>query len=298
MGISRSIFGQAQPSETTIMRIQTTQPGRYKWRLVVSLSIIVGLLLFTIPSHAAVDWDEGFEYANNDAMDAVWSSSCPGNGVILFPSTDRAHTGSKSLKEIFRGHQAIAGQSATPGYQSCYKDRNLSAPTTGTLYSRFWFYLQSDFQLDATVTKMTLHPAYASDSYTSMWWAMLWGSPTLSVGVQKSNGNTENIYGGNIPHDQWVCIETRLTYATPGVSNGVVQAWINGTQVINSSTVQMDQAGQQSVFRAVRLYTQDGMGTIYYDDYAVSRDTRIGCNGSPTPSDTTPPATPSGFTAR
>ena len=40
------------------------------------------------------------------------------------------------------------------------------------------------------------------------------------------------------------------------------------------------------------------MGIIYYDDYAVSRDARIGCNGSPALSDTTPPATPSGFTAR
>lgn len=297
MGMSRSMFGQAQPSETTIMRIQTTQSNRNKWPLIASLSITVGLLLFTIPSHAAVDWDEGFEYANNDTMDAVWSSSCPGNGGILFPSTDRAHTGSKSLKEIFRGHQAIGGQSATPGYQSCYKDRNLSAPTTNTLYSRFWIYMDN-FTVDATTTKLTLQPAYASDSYTSMWWGMMWGQPQFDVSVQKSTGDTEVLYGGFIPQNQWVCLETRITYATPGQSNGIVQNWINGALGVNRSDVRMDQAGQQSVFRAVRLYTQDGMGTIYYDDYAVSRDARIGCNGSPTPSDTTPPATPSGFTAR
>ncbi len=292
MGISKSTSGQVQPSETILMRIQTRQLHRNTWPLIASLSIAVRLLLFGIPSHAAVDWDEGFEYATNDAMDAVWSSSCPGNGVILFPSTDRAHTGSKSLKEIFRGHQAIGGQSATPGYQSCYKDRNLSAPTTTTLYSRFWIYMDN-FTVDATTTKLTLQPAYASDSYTSMWWGMMWGQPQFDVSVQKSTGDTEVLYGGFIPQNQWVCLET-----TPGQNNGIVQNWINGALGVNRSDVRMDQAGQQSVFRAVRLYTQDGMGTIYYDDYAVSRDARIGCNGSPTPSDTTPPATPSGFTAR
>lgn len=259
------------------------------------IRLLLCLLLLPSLAHATVDWDEGFEYATNAAMDLVWGSSCPGNDVILFPSTERAHSGAKSLKEIFRGHQGI-----TPGYQSCWKDRNLNAPTTSTLYSRFWFYLPSSFVLDATVTKMTLHPAYAGDSYTSMWWTMLWGNPQLEVGVQKSwsppslGDQTENIYGGTIPRDQWVCIETRLTYATPGQQNGIVQAWIDGVQNINRSNVWMDQTGQQSVFRAVRLYVQDGVGNIYYDDYAVSRDARIGCGSTPPPpTDTTSPSAPS-----
>lgn len=273
------------------MRIQTTQSNRNKWPLIASLSITVGLLLFAIPSHATIDWDEGFEYASNAAMDAVWSSSCPGNDVILFPSSDRAHTGSKSAKHVFRGHQGI-----TSGYQSCYKDRNLSTSST-TLYSRFWIYMDN-FTVDETSTKITLHPSYAGDAYTSMWWVMMFGSPNFTVAVQRSDGSVDNIYGPQIPQNQWVCLETRLTYATPGISNGVVQAWMNGTLVTNRSDVRMDQAGQQSIFRSVRMYTQDGVGTIYLDDYAVSRDTRIGCGGSVPPSDTTPPATPSGFTAR
>lgn len=303
MGISRSTYKQAQTGETTTMRIQTTQPSRNKWPLIASLSMTVGLLLFTMPSHAAVDWDEGFEYATNDAMDQVWSSSCPGNGSILFPSTDRAHTGSKSLKEIFRGHQAIGGQAATPGYQSCFKDRNLLAPTTSTLYSRFWIYLDN-FTVDATVTKLTLHPMYASDAYTTVWWDMMWGSAGFNAVLQRTypdpltNDPTQIHYGAGIPQNQWVCMETQITYATPGQRNGVIRNWINGVQGVNITNALMDQVGQQSAMRGVRLYVQDGMGTIYYDDYAVSRDARIGCNGSPTPSDTIPPATPSGFTAR
>ena len=279
------------------MNIRPTRSGETKWRSACLLIATVGFSFFSIPSYAAVDWDEGFEYASNAAMDTVWSTSCPGNDVIIRPTTTRPRTGSKSLELTFRGHQGI-----TPGYQSCFKDRTLNAPSTGTLYARFWIYMEN-FTVDATSTKITLHPAYAGDAYTSMWWVMMFGTPNFSVAVQRSYSppggeSGENIYGPLIPQNQWVCLETRITWATPGQSNGVIQSWINGVQGINRTNVWMDQTGQQSVFRAVRMYTQDGVGTIYYDDYAVSRDSRIGCNGSSTPSDTTPPATPSGFTAR
>lgn len=266
---------------------------------------ILFTLAMLLPSvaQAAVDWDESFEYATNAAMDAVWSSSCQGNDVIIRPTTTRPRTGSYSLELTFRGAQGV-----TPGFQSCYKDRNLSASTTGTLYSRFWVYIPSSFQvagsgtLGGSATKLTLHPSYAGDSYTSMWWGMPWGNANFDVSVQKTwappvlNDSTENIYGATIPRDQWVCLETQLSYATPGQQNGVVRNWINGVAGINRTNVWMDQTGQQSVFRAVRLYTQNGLGTMFYDDYAVSRDARIGCGSAP-PSDTTPPAQVTGLTA-
>ena len=75
MGASRSTDEQPQTGRTAIMRIQTTQSNRNKWPLIGSLSITVGLLLFAIPSHATVDWDEGFEYTTNAAMDS---------GVVYF----------------------------------------------------------------------------------------------------------------------------------------------------------------------------------------------------------------------
>lgn len=266
--------------------------------LLTSLVVILANAILPVVAHATIDWDEGFEYASNATMDTVWSSSCPGNDGIIRPTGTRPRTGSKSLELTFRGHQGI-----TPGYQSCYKDRLLAAPTTGTLYTRFWMYMDN-FTVDETTSKITLHPSYNGDAFTTMWWVMMFGSPNFSVSIQKNwtppgtSDSVENIYGPNIPQNQWVCLETRLTYATPGQQNGVVQAWINGTQVTNRTNVWMDRAGQQSVFRGVRTYTQDGVGTIFYDDYAVSRDARIGCGGTTTQTDTTPPATPSGFTAR
>lgn len=272
--------------------------------------LLVVLLLLLLPSlaHATVDWDEGFEYSGGSVQDmynsmtsANWGTSCGSNSVVIAPTTQALggsdapapHGGSKMLRETFRGHQGV-----TPGYQSCYIDRALTASTTGTLYSRFWIYIPSSFVLDSTVTKLTLHPAYAGDSYTSIWWDAMWGSPQVGANVQKVwappvlNDQTEILYGGFIPIGQWACLETRITYATPGQQNGVVQLWINGTQSINRSNVWMDQTGQQSVFRSIRLYTQDGLGNIYYDDYAVSRDARIGCSGVPPPPDTTAPTTP------
>lgn len=262
------------------------------------------VLLLPAVSQGAVDWDESFEYASNAAMDAVWETSCPGNADIIRPTTTRPRTGSYSLELTFRGVQGV-----TPGFQSCFKNRNLSAPTTGTLYSRFWMYIPSSFQVAGSATlagsgtKITLHPTYNYDAYTSMWWVMMWGGARLDVGVQKSwsppilNDSTETIYGPTIPRDRWVCLETQLTYATPGQQNGIVRNWVDGVAGTNRANVWMDQAGQQSVFRSVRLYTQNGLGTFFIDDYAVSRDARIGCSGAPPPSDTTAPAQVAGLTA-
>ena len=44
--------------------------------MVRALCVLLGLLLWTAPVQATVDWDEGFEYADDTAMFAVWGSSC------------------------------------------------------------------------------------------------------------------------------------------------------------------------------------------------------------------------------
>jgi len=258
------------------------------------------LLPLPISAHATVDWTEGFEYANQAALEAVWATSCPGNDDIISPSTNRAHSGSRSLKETFRGHQGI-----TPGYASCYIDRYLKG-SSDTLYTRYYMYMDN-FTVDETSTKVALQGEDCC--YPSFWWAMLFGNANLTVAVQgiiSDNGSidTQNVYGGAIPQNQWVCIETQLTMSAPGVDNGIVRAWINGTQVINKTNQRMrasslnQRNSPSAVFRFVRLYTQDGVGSIYYDDYAVSRDARIGCSGSAPTNDTTPPAPPSGLSVR
>lgn len=265
-----------------------------KRALIFSLVVTAILSLVPISSHATVDWNDGFEYANDTSLGAVWAHSCLGNPGV---STLRPFSGSKSLRLVFNG---VAG--VDPGAGGCFIDRYLPAKSD-TLYTRFYMYMEN-FTVNSTQTKVTFH---GQDSgYPSFWWSMSFGSTSLGVQVQGiilNNGvlSTENVIGGSIPQNQWVCIETRLTMSTPGVDNGIVQAWINGAQTINKTNQRMRSAtlNQQNTptagFQVVRLYVQHGRGVIYYDEYAVSRDARIGCSGSPAPaSDTTPPTPPTG----
>lgn len=252
--------------------------------------LVIGVALlcvfWTIPVHATVDWNEGFEYANDAAMHAVWSASqttCTYGGPT--PSSDRAFTGSKSAKLTFRG---VAG--SDPGAGGCFIDRNLSG-ISETLWTRFYIYMEN-FAVNNVQTKMTFQGQ--AGAYPSFWWSMNYGFPNIGIQVQGiilDNGtqSTENIFGGAIPQNQWACVELRLTMSTPGVDNGIVQAWVNGAQSINKTNQRMRPAiaypgvfaFPTAHFNFVRLYTQHGVGAIYYDDYAVSRDARIGCTGSP-----------------
>ena len=256
------------------------------------------LSLVPVSSHATVDWNEGFEYANDTSFGAVWSHSCLGNPGI---STLRPFSGSKSLRLVFNG---VAG--VDPGAGGCFVDRYLPA-RSDTLYTRFYMYMEN-FTVNQTQTKIT--NSGQEGLYPSFWWSMNFGSPNLGVNVQGiilDNGvqETVNLYGGGIPQNQWACIETRITMSAPGVDNGIVQAWINGAQTLNKTNQRMRAAtlnqhnSPTTQFQLVRLYTQSGRGVIYYDNYAVSRDARIGCSGSPPPtSDTTPPVPPVGVFVR
>ena len=276
------------------MKIHGSISARSKQILILSVVATAILSFFPISSHATVDWNDSFEYANDASLGAVWEASCLGNPGV---STDRAFSGSKSLKETFRGAAGV-----DPGAGGCFMDRYLPA-LSDTIYNRFYMYMQN-FTVNSTGTKITSQGP--NGLYPSFWWAMPFGNPTLAVGVQGiilNNGvqDTETVYGGSIPQNQWVCIEIRLTMSSPGVDNGIIQAWINGTQVMNKTTQRMRAAtlnqknSPTAKFQVVSLYTQHGVGTIYYDDYAVSRDARIGCSGSPPPaSDTTPPVPPVG----
>ena len=245
--------------------------------------LVIGTVLLCVfwvmPAHATIDWVDSFEYADDTAFGNVWSHSCLGNPGI---STLRPFRGSKSLRLVYRGAVGV-----DPGAGGCFVDRNLAAKSD-TLYTRFYIYMEN-FTVNPTQTKMTFQGQSAA--YPSFWWGMN-NSPVLNVGIQgiiKDNGVQDTIvrFGGTIPQNQWACVELRLTMSSPGVDNGIVQAWVNGTQTMNFSNVRMraatlnQQNSPTAQFQVVRLYTQHGWGVIYYDDYAVSRDARIGCTASP-----------------
>ena len=261
--------------------------------LILSLVATAVLSLLPISSHATVDWNEGFEYASDAALGAVWDTSCLGNPGV---STSRPRSGSKSLRLVYNGKVGV-----DPGAGGCFIDRYLPA-LSDTVYIRTYVFLEN-FTVDSVGTKMIF--VGQSGSYPNFWWEMYYGAPNFNMSITSLVPNSFNIGGGSIPQNQWVCLEGRITMNTPGAANGIIQSWVNGAQQINQTTaflrnaVLIQQNGPNSRLQLVRLYTQHGRGVIYYDDFAVSRDARIGCSGSPPPAgDTTPPVPPVGVFLR
>lgn len=262
---------------------------RFKLGVVLLCLLLCGI---AVPAHATVDWVEDFDVSDATFW-ARWSESCQSNPAL---STDRAHSGTKSLKLVFTGRVGI-----NPGAGGCYLDRNLNA-VSDTAYFRVWTY-QVNFQADSVGTKMFKFGQDAS--YPNFWWEMALSSEAMMMAVTTPDPPSFNIFASvTIPQNQWVCLEGRITMNTPGVADGIVQSWVNGVADLNRTNLLLRNAvltqknGPNSRIQFTQIYIQHGVGTLYYDDYAVSRDARIGCGGTLPVGDTTPPTAPSSLVAQ
>ena len=257
----------------------------------------VVLLCVSTTAHAAVDWDESWEYANNQAwIDSPWKNfACTATSMagIAEISSDRAFSGTKSMKMTYIGH--------TPP-TTCWMDRFFTAKTE-VLYTRIYMFLDN-FVGDPTSTKIWSHSDV--NSYPAWWWRIFGNNNGHAVSIEGTNlGTGSNITSGTIPSGQWVCVETEVRMNTPGVADGIIRSWVNGTLRINRTDLLMRFAtnvlvngaanfnGPTSGMSYTRMYRQWGTGVVYYDRFAVSRDARIGCLGGQT--DTTAPARPANF---
>ena len=107
----------------------------------------------------------------------------------------------------------------------------------------------------------------------------------------------------------WDQIEFEWKLNTPGQSNGLMRLWINGVlraeqlnkAYIGPTPTSKGKAGLVNpstyLIRSAQIYIQSGVGSLYYDRFAVG-DTRIGLVGSTTSSDTTTPSIPAGVQVR
>lgn len=276
-----------------------------------NVSFILVIVISSVSSaYAVVDFDESFEYTSNLTMVipvGPWDSSCPPNHVgVSDPVLGNPHSGSRSLHLTYPPPDSEGG---------CSKNRDHTP--TDVLYQRWWMYVSSGFLGYPDVgTKLIANGP--SGLYPSMWWlATTYGSgsaPMIFGVATQGTYSSPGVYpspllnGGTIPRGVYTCVETEIRFNTPGLPNGVVRAWINGVLVIsntsfnwrgpvlapvcpgcasNSPTAQMN---------TMQFYRQHGNGFIDYDDYAISRDARIGCVvGGITPPDPVVPRAPSGF---
>lgn len=263
-------------------------------RLLLPSLVATGVLSLLLPisSHATVFWDSELEEGNSS-----YDISALGGAFTYDTSVKVSGNGSLRLDYPPMCEPATAGGNGCGGYT----DRSFTP--TSTFYRRIYFRMSSGF--DTSINNYTKMFRSDTTGPNSNWWTMgqgngVVGGKTFVVGLQNSPavGATQNVWSNFTFSDgRWYCIETLEQLNTPGVANGVVRAWVDGVQVLNATGVIYRQAGDDSLFKNNRLYRQTGVGSIWYDRLAVG-DSRIGCSGSPTPTDTNPPAAPSGLTVR
>jgi hypothetical protein len=97
--------------------------------------------------------------------------------------------------------------------------------------------------------------------------------------------------------NRWYCIETHEVMNTPGLPDGVAEAWIDGVKVLTRTDVLWQRAESNLDWQEFSIFRQNGMGNIWFDRFAAG-NTRIGCLDATSASDTNPPAPPQGLVIR
>jgi len=272
------------------------------------LMLLLSVLLWATPGQAETFWDEDFEnhlypqWTGATGCTPLLSASNP-DSVCGNPSlsTDTAHSGTHSLKSVYN---ATCGMDSGPGCGS-FMDR--FHPAVGTVFLRWWEKLVSFTPNDVTGSKFVYNKSSTVPDET--FWHIFPGQVTHGAQVNSNfynrlcpNGSTDsscNLFSNagnvNVLDAQWHCVETQMTASGANLSNGLARLWVDGTLVLEY--LNMPTTNVPTTYDFITLYTQMGNGTRYVDDQAVG-DTRIGCGGSGSGGDTTPPAVPTGLAVR
>jgi hypothetical protein len=260
--------------------------------------MLSALLLCTVPVHAATFWDDELESGNTGYETLFSKPDCGGLPSFVNDTTLKV-SGTASMKENFPG---------TPQYhQLCggFSDRSFTA--SSEIWTRFYIRLSPGFIVDFIETKIMFnqeHPEVGGSLW--MFPSLRNGTNSISISVNNypATGETRvfsaNIGSGALPYGQFACIESHFKNNTVGYANGVIEVWKDGNQFINYTGLEflkIAQGNQDALFDTIRMYRQDGGGSINYDRLAVG-NTRIGCLGSVPTNDTTPPAAPDGLFVR
>lgn len=281
-----------------------------RMRNVLFAGIAVLLMGLVSASHAqaAIFYDDDFESTlASKGWDTGSCNPSDPNPAVNFPdgcnpkrTNTSPHTGSFSLQGTYTGLDSGA-----------WIDHTFQPVTE--VYHRF-YYQTRNFAYNSPGTKNFA----TSDGmhYPNFWINHYEASRQFSVYMQLgfdnqapcTGPNQDCIYTTNmnassasIPDNQWFCVEDHVKFNTPGQANGVIEMWINGIQtmgyynrVLVSTTPDCNScASSNSGFNFNRIFVQHGVGTMFYDNFAVGT-TRIGCSGSQQAA----PAAPTGLTVQ
>ncbi len=129
-------------------------------------------------------------------------------------------------------------------------------------------------------------------------WARQAGKRSLSLWKMcpTDTGQRIDLAPLTLENDRWYCIETHEVMNTPGVADGISEAWVDGVKVITNTDVGWQRAGSD-LSGMNSLFRQNGAGNFWWDRFAAG-NTRIGCLGATSATDTTRPAPPQGLVIR
>ena len=260
-------------------------------------------------SHAAVFWDDEMESTSSPFFYEPHFT----NGVYAFDTAVK-FSGTASIRVNFPSTCDITNSNLVG---QCGGSVTRTFPPSTSVYKRVYFRMSgsgpdpttSGFFHTAQLssTKMlkgetNIDDAGATETAGSSrhWWQMGKvrnpATPTGSRGFLVSMENvpvrfsTTDVFSSiSLQDNRWYCIETHEQMNTPGVANGIAEAWVDGVQVLNRTNVIWQRAGSNRAWKEFSLMRQNGAGNFWWDRFAAG-DTRIGCLGA-TP-DSNPPASP------
>jgi len=232
----------------------------YRW--------LLAILIFPVTVHATVYWDDELEAGNT-------GYTLPSEGMAF--DTGRKFSGTGSVR---LDYPSECYPDQNPVFQcGGFMDRSHTA--TGHLFVRVYIWLPSTFTTGDTETKTWTILPTGSTTYDVVW-AFKNGDRNLSVSAVRAIDGVEEVHTstGDVPADQWVCIQLEHQLNTIGSANGIFRAWVNGTQVLNHTNVTMLVSGDSNGhnFETMRLFRQVGLGSLWYDRLAVG-DASIPCVG-------------------
>ena len=267
----------------------------------MTLLWLLSTLMILSSSHAAIFFDSDFELeGGNDWAANGWNDFglAPAPGTFMSMTKEQAFTGARSLSLAYDN---INGSTQRP---SIY--RNIPAGTKH-IFVRFAFRLDPAFQLSSNGgTKLIRWRA--TDGYPILWINNKWNSYAFDMeGPYDRTGNWI-LYCGRVPsRTSWDQVEIEYKLNDPGVSNGLLRMWVNGTlcveslnhQFIGPTPTSVGLSGlpnpSTSTLLTTQVYLQSGNGKMFYDRLAIG-NTRIGPTTS-TSADSTAPASPQGLRA-
>ena len=266
--------------------MRTPRPKSAGKKRALSLTLVATALLSLSPilSHATVFWDDEMEPGNS------------GFDISMLQGTISYDTSVK-----FSGNGSVRLDYPS----NCYPDiitaqcggfTERSHTSTPHVFTRYYVMFSSTFTYGNTETKIILSK---TNTNVSSWWTTRYGSSNLVDQVQFVTDAVVESSSFSFNRGVWTCVEMEEKLSSgPGASDGFVNAWVNGSQVLHATGIFTTPPGDGATgYILKRIYRQVGIGSVWFDRIAVG-DQRIGCSGSAPAGDTTPPASPIGLTIR